>query len=158
MRNNIPYTIGNRREQRRVEEREGSSRKGKGKKKKGKEEMKSKRHHTRVDSHRKTVEFTMVLQMANFFLSPMQYLPLLAGGGLSHSLSANFKPPPQLLLQPLMGPHLPQPPCTAVGRVPIVTHFLRMHHWIQASSLFFARFVAKCFALYRFWQEILRKI
>ena len=46
VRNNIPYTIGNRREQRRVEEREGSSRKGKGKEK-GKEEMKSKRHHTR---------------------------------------------------------------------------------------------------------------
>ena len=82
----------------------------------------------------------MVLQRVNFFLSPMQYLPLLAGGGLSHSLSACFKPPPQVLLQLLMGPHLPQPPCTAAGRVPMGTHFLWMHHWKTQFLLFFRSF------------------
>lgn len=80
--------------------------------------------HDTGDSAGKRVEFTTVLQVASFLLSPMQYLPLLAGGGLSHSLSAYFKPPPQVLLQLLMGPHWPQPPFTAFGRVPMSTHSL----------------------------------
>lgn len=72
--------------------------------------------------------FTLVLQMVNFFLSPMQYFPLLAGCGLSHSRSAYFNPPPHVLLQLLIGPHFPQPPWTAAGRAPMSTHSLCMHH------------------------------
>lgn len=82
----------------------------------------------------------MVLQMVNFFLSPMQYFPLLAGCGLSHSRSAYFNPPPHVLLQALIGPHFPQPPWTAAGRAPMSTHSLCMHHWEQTffvSSLLF---------------------
>lgn len=60
----------------------------------------------------------------------MQYLPLLAGIGWSHSLSEYLRPPPQVLLQGPMGPQSLHPPWTAAGRVPMSTHFLCMHHWI----------------------------
>lgn len=75
--------------------------------------------------------------MVNFFLSPMQYFPLLAGCGLSHSRSAYFNPPPHVLLQLLIGPHFPQPPWTAAGRAPMSTHSLCMHHWEQTLFAFF---------------------
>lgn len=82
--------------------------------------------------------FTLVLQMVNFFLSPMQYFPLLAGCGLSHSRSAYFNPPPQDLLQVLIGPHLPQPPWMAAGRAPMSTHSLCMHHCTTDVHFYYA--------------------
>lgn len=89
--------------------------------------------------------FTLVLQMVNFFLSPMQYFPLLAGCGLSHSRSAYFNPPPHVLLQALIGPHFPQPPWTAAGRAPMSTHSLCMHHWEQTYLFTLPSFVSSDF-------------
>lgn len=80
------------------------------------------------------MQFTVVLQVKSLFLSPMQYLPLFAGTGRSHSLSEYLRPPPQVLLQGPMGPQSPHPPWTAAGRVPMSTHFLCMHHWISSAS------------------------
>lgn len=82
------------------------------------------------------MQFTVVLQVKSLFLSPMQYLPPLAGAGRSHSLSEYLRPPPQVLLQGPMGPQSPHPPCTAAGRAPMSTHFLWMHHWIRVQALF----------------------
>lgn len=101
----------------------------------------------------RAVQFTVVLQVKSLFLSPVQYLPLFAGTGRSHSLSEYLMPPPQVLLQAPTGPHSPHPPCTAAGRVPMSTHFLWTHHWIRAHaySILYITFVPRVRMQYVSW-------